>query len=137
MNAIGETAVQPVLVGFDTEEVIAHLCQVAVSPFAFKGHLSQDNGRWNAILPLLLHCCYSIVLNKLSRRKQVVFLYSEGFDSPGFRFSYIQKQIVGVFLLSFQPATDMKMGTSTSSGGSANANRISCQEFLLGCYPNL
>ena len=34
-------------------------------------------------------------------------------------------------------ATDMKMGSGTSSGGSANANRISCQEFLLGCYPNL
>ena len=90
VNAIRETAVQPALVGFDAEEVIAHLCQVAVSPFAFESHLSQNNGRWNAIFPLLSHRCFRIVFYELSWRKQVVFLYSEGFNSPGFCLFYIQ-----------------------------------------------
>ena len=74
MEAIWQSAVQPIFVGFDTEVVESCLGKTAFPPTAFKCHLGEDDRRGDAVFLLLSHGGMRILLEKIIRSENVFFI---------------------------------------------------------------
>ena len=97
MDAVGKTAVEPVPVCFDAEEVEACLGEAAAAPATFQCHLGEDDGSRDAVLLLLAHGCMGISLEEVIRGKEGVLADMEGPNTLQLYISYIDKEVVGVF----------------------------------------
>ena len=97
MDTVWKSAVQPVPVGLDAEIIESCLGQTAVSPTAFKCHLSKDDGSGNAVFLLLSHGGMGISLEKCVRRKKSLLADMESSNTLQLYVSYVSKEVIGVF----------------------------------------
>ncbi len=109
MYTIWQTFLNHRLLALIPEEVVTCLCKIAVSPSAFKCHLSENNRRWNAILALLPHCNTCIFLEELCWSHYLLLVQMQSFDGFLLSISYIYQQVIWVLKFPSKSACYMKM----------------------------
>ena len=97
MDTVWKSAVQPVPVGLDAEVIESCLGQTAVSPTAFKCHLSKDDGSRDAVFLLLSHGGMGIFFEKRIRRKKGFLADMKSCDTLHLYVSYVNKEVIGIF----------------------------------------
>ena len=135
MDTVRKAVGQPLPVGLNAEVVEPGLCQAALAPVAFKGHLGEDDGSWDAVFLLLAHGRRGVGTEELVGSVDALVVEMEGGDALELDIPYVGEEVVGVFKPPPQPAGDMEVRPCGASGGATDAHGVSGVDPFPFPYP--